>query len=383
MTIDAARVRHEMPAQRVSPSSIVVASVPQSHVYVWHLSREHGDPVVRLPDPPPDPSLRSDQQAWWPPVMLDPGWVREHEFDVFHVHFGFDSCDPAQLRELVDVLRERGKPLVFTLHDLRNPHHTDTDLHDSHLDVLVPAADAVLTLTDGAAAEIRQRWGRDATVVPHPHVVDLPTMARLGLRRSLEHGETHGPRRVGLHVKSLRASMDPLRVLPALVDTVSALPDTVLQVNAHDELMEPRGRCFRPDVAAALRAYADRGDIDLRVHPFFSDAQLWEYFASLDVSVLPYQFGTHSGWLEACRDLGTTVVTSSCGYYADQAPVLTYLMDETTFDADSLARAVREALWRRTLPPGLRPEATSVSERRAQRERIAAVHEQLYRDLLR
>ena len=66
---------------------------------------------------------------------------------------------PAQLEELVAALRRRGKPLVFTVHDLRNPHHPDRAAHDRHLDVLVPAADALITLTQGAAAEIRAPVG--------------------------------------------------------------------------------------------------------------------------------------------------------------------------------------------------------------------------------
>ncbi len=377
-----APVREEMSAKAESGST-VVASVPQSHVYVWHLSDEYGDPVHRLPDPPPDERVRSTQQGWWPPVMLDPAWIRDHDFDVFHVHFGFDACDVGQLREVVEVLRRRGKPLVYTVHDLRNPHHTDTALHEAHLDVLIPAADAVVTLTDGAAREISRRWGRTAQVIPHPHVVDLPTMARVQERRAIEHFAGSEEFRVGLHVKSLRASMDPFRVLPTLVEAVAALPGGLLQVNAHDELMNPDGRCYDADVSCRLRAFADRGEIDLRVHSFFSDDELWEYFASLDVSVLPYQFGTHSGWLEACRDLGTTVVTSSCGYYADQAPVLTYAMDEHSFDPASLVDALREAYLRRTTPPDRRPGAVTVEGRRRQRAQIAHAHEQLYRRLLR
>ena len=183
--------------------------------------------------------------------------------------------------------------------------------------------------------------------------------------------------RVGLHVKSLRASMDPLRILPALMDAVRDLPDAVLQVNGHDELLEPDGRCYNPEVSAALRASAERGEIDLRVHPFFSDAELWDYFHSLDVSVLPYQFGTHSGWLEACRDLGTTVVAPTCGYFADQAPVLSYELDETSFSPESLQVAVKNAYENRGLG------AVSVEERREQRAWIAAQHELLYRRLLR
>ena len=38
------------------------------------------------------------------------------------------------------------------------------------------------------------------------------------------------------------------------------------------------------------------------------------------MSVLPYRFGTHSGWLEACFDLGTAVIAPSCGFYRQQHP---------------------------------------------------------------
>ena len=104
--------------------------------------------------------------------------VGGHDFDVFHLHFGFDACDPAELAELVATLRRRGKPFVFTVHDLRNPHHSRREAHDAQLDVLVPAADALVTLTQGAAAEIRRRWGREAVVIPHPHVVELADISR-------------------------------------------------------------------------------------------------------------------------------------------------------------------------------------------------------------
>lgn len=360
----------QVPVQQGRHEGIVVASVPQSHVYVWHLSREHGEVIHRLPDPRPEERLRSNEQGWWPPVMLQPAWVRANDFDVFHIHFGFDACEPGRLRELVRVLRERGRPLVYTVHDLRNPHHTDTALHDAHLDILIPAADEVITLTEGAAHEIRRRWGRDPVVLPHPHVVDFDTMSRLQDRQS---SDTF---RVGLHVKSLRASMDPLRILPALVEAVGQLPNAVLQVNGHDELLDPDGTCYRADVADGLRASADRGEIDLRVHPFFSDAELWSYLHSLDVSVLPYQFGTHSGWLEGCRDLGTTVVAPTCGYYADQGPVLPYQLDEHSFNAESLVLAIKDAYVNRSLG------AVTVAERRKQREWVAAEHERLYRRLL-
>ena len=123
---------------------VLIASVPSGHVYVRHLDAPGGsDRVVRLPDPPvPDGSPAA---RWWPPAMLEPDWVRAHadEFDIMHIHFGFDHQPPDTLRELVGALREHRKPLVLTVHDLRNPHHGEPELHDAQLGVLVSAADTV------------------------------------------------------------------------------------------------------------------------------------------------------------------------------------------------------------------------------------------------
>ena len=107
--------------------------------------------------------------------MLSPGRVREHDadFDVMHVQFGFDAQSAEALAGLVTELRRCGKRLVYTAHDLRNPHHAVRQAHDAHLDVLIPAADEVITLTPGAAAEIERRWGREPVVLPHPHVIEL------------------------------------------------------------------------------------------------------------------------------------------------------------------------------------------------------------------
>ncbi|MEO5853940.1 MAG: glycosyltransferase family 1 protein [Nocardioides sp.] len=354
---------------------LTVASVPASHVYVRHLASEPTGAVIRLPDPDPVDPGRSTVETWWPPVMLQPDWIRAHSFDVFHLQFGFDAWAPFDLERVVGSLRDEGRPLVYTVHDLRNPHHLDRALHDEQLDVLVPAADALVTLTEGAATEIRRRWGRDAMVLPHPHVVDFATMARL--RRRNEEVDARTEFRVGLHVKSLRAGMEPLRLLPDLVRAVGELPGGVLQVNGHRDVLDSSGRRYDARLATALRRAEERGDLELHVHDFLTDAALWTYLARLDVSVLPYRFGTHSGWLEACRDLGTTVVAPSCGYFADQAPVLTYLHDEDRYDGDSLVAAVLQSPQRPALG------ATGIAERRGQRDLLAAAHEDLYRSLLR
>lgn len=348
-----------------------VASVPASHVYVRHISAEHDDGVRRLPDPPPATTEDPEPGQWWPPAMLHPEWVRRHDFDVMHVQFGFDAWEPDYLESVVDAVQEEGRALVYTVHDLRNPHHRTRELHDAQLEVLLRRADALLTLTDGAADEVLLRWGRRPRVLPHPHVVDLATMAA---RAAVPPTPREGFR-VGLHVKSLRASMDPLALLPALLEAVGEVPGGVLQVDGHTDVLTPQGARYEPELAQWLRAAARAGDVDLRVHDFFSDTELWDYLSSLSVSVLPYRFGTHSGWLEACRDLGTAVVAPSCGYYVEQGPVHGFTLDEHAYDPASLVRAVLEAYAAGPVAP------LTVDVRRRQRAEVAAAHADLYRGL--
>lgn len=357
---------------RRAANLLTVASVPAAHVYVRHIAPETADDVIRLPDPDPSSPDRSAKERWWPPVMLDPAWIEHHDFDVFHVQFGFDAWTPDQLRGVVDAVHARGRAFVYTAHDLRNPHHGTPELHHAQLTVLMENADAVLTLTPGAAAEIQQRWGREPTVLPHPHVVDFETMAGVARIRTVERGSAF---RVGLHVKSLRASMDPMAILPTLVRTVRELPDAVLQVNGHRDVLEPGGERYDETLAGYLSAAERRGELELHVHDFLSDAQLWDYIASLDVSVLPYRFGTHSGWLEACRDLGTAVVAPTCGFFAEQGPVHSYRLDEHHFDESSLARALLDAY------EAGRPAPVRVEERRLERRMVAEAHRSLYRAL--
>lgn len=362
-------------------SLIRVASVPSGHVYVRHLlpfaELDSVPRVTHLPDPDPNMPGRPAGAKWWPPVMLDAEWVRASTdaFDVYHVHFGFDARSPEQLEELVDALREAGKPLVFTVHDLRNPHHEDPSLHRAQLDVLIPAADTLLTLTPGAAEQIRAEWGRTASVLPHPHVIDEATM-RAAAKPGGRHRHEDGRFVVGLHLKSKRANMAPRPVLEALIPVVAEIPGGVLQVNGHPDLFEPSSPNCDPEFAAWLRERDAAGDLNLVIHDYFTDDELWSYFRSLDVSVLAYTFGTHSGWLVACTDVGTRVIAPTCGFYGEQEPVHVYGYDEEGLDAASLERAVRDAYAGGPLPP------VDVDARRRERQRIAEEQARTYERLL-
>jgi hypothetical protein len=285
-----------------------------------------------------------------------------------HIHFGFDATSPEGLADLVAALRAESKPLVLTVHDLRNPHHVEPGLHDAQLSVLVDAADALVTLTPGAAAEIRRRWGREAAVLPHPHVVEEPTLSR---PRPQHDGFV-----IGIHAKSLRASMNPLPDVEAIAEVLPQMPGARLRVDAHTDVMTPVFLRYAPELAEGLRRLEAQGVLELNVHDYFSDAELWDYFQGLDLSVLPYRFGTHSGWLEACHDLGTVVAAPDCGFYAEQRPCLTYAVGPAPVRSASLQQSVLTAYRHR---PQWRADP---EERRAERELLAEEHRGLYERVL-
>lgn len=344
--------------------AVRVASVPAGHPYVLHLDDPDRPRVHRLPDPVVDGRPAG---VWWPHAALEPGWVRDHadDFDVLHVHFGFEHRTPAQLRALVDAVRGAGRSLVVTVHDLRNPHEEDQRAHEERLGVLVGAADEVLTLTPGAAAAVRSRWGREAQVVPHPHVLPL---AELGSARA---PREHRPV-VGMHLKSLRTNVDE-RAVRAVVAEPADL-DAVVRVHLHRDVVPADGG--RRALLAALERAAAQGSVELVLHDPWDDAELHRRLRGLDVLVLPYRHGTHSGMVELCADLGTAVVAPDVGYWHEQASVHRYRVGPDGPVPGSLRDAVRAAL---AAPAG----PVAAADRLAQRRQVAVVHDEVYRRTLR
>lgn len=329
-----------------------VLPVPADHGYVDHL----------LDDRVPGVELVRPADGGHPSPALDAGWIAASagDFDVLHVHFGFEGRTPDQLRALVAAVRSAGRRLVLTVHDLENPHFREQYGYARLLDVLVPAADAVVTLTPGAAAEVQRRWGRPAEVVPHPHVAPLE---EIGAPRPARATPV-----VGLHLKSLRANLVARPVLRALVEAVGRLPRAVLRVDVHTEALDRAFPRYDGELVRELRAAAAAGTVDLRAHDRFDDAGLIAYLRGLDVSVLGYGHGTHSGWLELCHDLGVPVVAGRVGFLHQQQP----FVETDLHDPAALAQALTRAM----APPA--GTAATRAGRVAQRFDVATAHRDLY-----
>ena len=362
-----------MPPVRLTPALRVLA-IPSAHPYAERLRSTipGASRVVHLDDPAV-PGAPAGQ--WWPPTALDAEWVRRHAdgVDVVHLHFGFDAASPADLRRWVLALREACIPLVVTLHDLVNPHFTDQRDHQARLDVLVPAADALITLTPGAAAEIERRWGRAADVLAHPHVAPLELV---GAPRPGEDDDTR-PFVVGIDLKSLRANVVAEPIVRVVSEAVATLPHAELVVDLHRDVLDPIHPRHDRALLQTLADLDGRGRLRLAVHDRRSDAELWEHLRGLDLAVLPYAFGTHSGWVEACHDLGTTVLAPRTGHWVEQQPMLTFgWRPGEDPDEGQVFSAVQLAFWDR---PHWQADA---AERAAQQAALGERHEQLYAALL-
>jgi GT2 family glycosyltransferase len=331
---------------------IRLASVPARHPYIEAVRPEGAVPVQ------PDRVV-----GWEPDPLLEPEVLRTTAdgIDVIHLHFGYDHLTVQQLQAWLAVRRAHRLPLVVTVHDLRNPHHSEPALHEQQLNLLLDEADDVVTLTADAAAIIEHRYGRTARVLAHP-TLSAPTV-----------GIATQPGLVTLHLKSFRRNVVDA---PALIEAAAEGACSAggrLRVDVHSDVTASSS-------LQAVRQAARRAGAELCEHARFADDELTAYLSRSHVAVLPYRVGTHSGWLELCRDLGTRVVAPNCGCYGGdggQWPhVISYVNDERVgFDPDSLTQAVASAVQEPAPAPADR------GERLYQRSRIRTAHERIYREL--
>lgn len=340
---------------------IRVASIPAAHPYVRAITDSRQ--VHVLPDPPV-PGAAAGQ--WWPPVALTSEWLVSHadDYDLLHVHFGLESFSPEQLSAALDAARRLGRPVVYTVHDLENPQLVDQEPYRALLDVIVPAADHLITLTADAAAEIERTWHRRSRVLVHPTLLE----GVIAPRRTDD-----GVTRVGIHLRDLRPNIDAEHAVSAAAEAAALLVASGLPVE-FDIVMNDRVRS--EETAARVIAAADTHPaVTLRRTPHLSDAEIETWFAGLQLFVLPYHHGTHSGWVELCYDLGVRVAGTDVGHIGAQHPGDFAVVDLD--DARTLADAVRQAAAARPAPSSA-PLEQRRRARLAERAAVREAHARLY-----
>jgi len=344
--------------------TISVATLPGRGLYARHLSHPEGvDAVYRPTVSLPGATSRG--------AALTPTWLRANldTVDVVHVQGVHPQQSPRQIAEAVDVVRRAGTPLVVTGYHLSDPSGGDPDQYAAQLDALVPAADAVVTLTDGAAEEMHRRWGVSPLVLPHPHAVDFVRMRQGRAARS-------DRLRVGLHLAALQVAIEPVLLVDALTRALREVDGTHLVVNVHETVLDPGSSSYAGDAVRQVDQLVRGVGGQLRLHRPFSDSQLWDHLFGLDVSVVPGLHGSHSVWPEACSDLGTEVLLPSHVHAANQQPCLTFTQSR---DVDELAGSLAVALEKARREPAQRADP---EQRWSERVRVAEGLRSLYERLL-
>ena len=305
-----------------------VLSIPAEHPYTQAIRPACAE---YLPDPDIDGN-------WWPHPALEASyWAVPRDVDLVHIHFGFEHRTPD---EIADLVRALPVPYVLTVHDLDNPHLADQRPHHERLQLLIDDASALITLTNHAADVLRRDFGAgDVHVVPHPRITDTPAQA-----------EPSG--RAAVFLKSLRANVV---ADPAFYAAIAA--EVPLDVYVHE------GVDFSPVDGAHMI-----------VHAPMSDAELHAAVSRAGACVLPYTRGTHSGWLEMCRDHGVPVAVPDIGCYAGQADTPEAV---EVYDAGNGASAGRVAA--RLVAKGHVPYA---GDRDKQLDEVRRAHEEIYRKVV-
>ena len=348
---------------------ITVETLPGRGLYVRHLANPEGVDAVHRPTVgwAGGPSRGGAFTTAWLRARLP-------QTDVVHVVGLRPGQHPDDVRAAIDLTRASGTPLVVTGYNLGAPHSAEAARLGEQLDLLVPAADAVLTLTDTAAAEMRRRWDVEAVVLPHPHVVNF---VRMRQERPVPPPAGRGRLRVGTHLGSLRGGPEQLELVTALAEAVARTPRADLVVHAHRTVQDVGTLHFATERLRALQDVVRSAGGRLVLHDRLSDDQLWDHLASLDVSVVPDRLaGSHSIWPEACADLGTWAVLAQDSFAAAQRPCLTYRRDAgPAARADDLAAALATA----ASTPAPRSDT---EERWSERVRIAESLRSTYEEIL-
>lgn len=336
--------------------SVRVLSYPPVHDYV---DRLHPSSATLVHRDEPWPEL---------PHLYDPAWVRQRsrDWDVAHLHFTWEQYPLEQVEEVLCTHRDAGTPIVWTAHDLRNPHTPDAHHDRRYLALLAEHADHVITLTAGAADEVERRFERRPQVLPHGPMFTGPAARRWRDERDRVLSErTDGVRRLLLHLRSVRRNVDwrtPMAVVSNAHEQGVPVELDVLVLADADEL-------------ASVQETAGPG-VHVRAHDPLSFEELTRHLIGADALILPYRWGTHSGMLEVATDLSVPVIAGDVGYLDEQAPVWMVPVSPDGLDPAVLSEHVRR------VAAGQRTPIVPVEDREQDLLRLRCDHESVYRDLV-
>lgn len=225
-------------------------------------------------------------------------------YDICHLHF-FELTPAAVLRDCVLRCKANGKPVLVTLHDIVPIHGCNPDEYREKIRVLATEADALVTLTSGAAREVQRN------VASLPAIIELP----LGYVVEPSHEQWSSVNACRSPVRfAAFGSLRRNRRIDLLVQAFHRLPagiDAVLRL-----LVRPIRTTTALDLDDIRRYECPR--VSVRIQSEISDEEVIEFVADSDVLVLPYEWVCHSGQLELAFDMAVGVVAPTSGHLQEQ-----------------------------------------------------------------
>ena len=239
-------------------------------------------------------------------------WVRRQAtldfFDVLHIQ----SLELAELPAIEEVLQRaasKGKGIVITIHDAGPLFPDDGDAFAKGINLACKFAKGVVTLTDCARQEISSRFGLSSaniSIIPHGSV--LPISHHLWTRKSV---------RNQFFSLGMFGGVRPNRsFLTATVNALYGLESEVVRVKILSRGLNPIELEYGSEGLQLAFLAASDPRLSFKLSPFPDDDEIADFVSSLDVLVLPYLFGTHSGQLELAMDLGVRVIAPGFGGFA-------------------------------------------------------------------
>ena len=290
-------------------------------------------------------------------------WIESNSdrFDLMHVLGDVEGVE----QEDLTALQETGKPLVYTYAGNSRP----ASLSET---ILMRGADRIVVNSHQAHSDANEIHGRQATLVPHSHVLSLEAMGHLAPGRRIP------PFTIGFALDSL--SPDPTGETIVEVMTRMARESSCFRARVDVEASSFEPESAPGSLAPLLTGLARRGQLDLRVHERFGSLEISDFAVGVDMAVVSSWTGPGIGWIEACRDAGTAVIAPAGRDSDTLRPSFGFRIFPTgACNRDDLGSAFDEA--QRALQRG-EMEPVGADRRRHHRRNIASLHSRIFSEVL-
>jgi glycosyltransferase involved in cell wall biosynthesis len=231
-------------------------------------------------------------------------------FDILHVQ-SLELTSLMSIEKALERCQAERKGIVITIHELEPLFPDERKDFADRVRLACRFASGIVTLTKRAGEEIAARFGVDPSrieIVPHGAV--------LPLSHSLWNAKV---RKNWRFTMGMFGGFRPNRsFLTAAINALYGLDSADVSVQILSRGLNPIevGPTTEAWQVASLASSDKR--LALRLLPFPSDDEIANFVHSLDVLVLPYLFGTHSGQLELAMDMGVPAIVPDIGCDAEQ-----------------------------------------------------------------